>query len=43
MAPQYMADKSFGKSLYSSDFNGRRVRTIALLTFNLEEKKPWIE
>jgi len=25
MAPQYMADKSFGKSLYSSDFNGRRT------------------
>lgn len=25
MVPKYMVDKSFGKSLYSSDFNGEKV------------------
>ena len=25
MAPKYMVDKSFGKSLYSSDFDGEKV------------------
>jgi len=35
MAPRYMADKSFGKSLYNSDFNGRKVGAIALLAHNI--------
>ena len=25
MVPRYMVDKSFGKSLYSSDFDGEKV------------------
>ncbi len=25
MAPKYMADKTFGLSLYNSDFNGSQV------------------
>ena len=25
MVPKYMADKSFGKSLYSADFDGEKV------------------
>ena len=33
MAPRYMADKSFGKSLYNTDFNGRKVRVVALLAY----------
>ena len=31
MAPKYMADKSFGKSLYNTDFDGADVRMCIMI------------